>query len=87
MELKSQLRLASLKTLFSKEVALTTLIVAGSLVTPIAGLTALGMQVGGVGIIPLLKTALDYRGARRDALNKQTMSWLFLAQRGRFSVL
>lgn len=85
-ELKGELGAASLKTLLSKEVAMTALIVAGSLVTPIAGLTALGAQVGGIGIIPLLKAAADYRAARREALQKHKMSWLFLAKQRRLSV-
>jgi hypothetical protein len=58
-ELKAKLGAASLKTLLSKEVALTILAIAGSFVAPIAGLTALGANVGGIGIIPLAKAAVD----------------------------
>jgi hypothetical protein len=86
-DLKSELGLASLKTLFSKEVALSTLITAGTLVTPIAGLTNLSTQLGLVGIIPLLKSATELRGARRSALLKHTSSWLYLASRPRLQVL
>lgn len=78
-DLKSELGVASLKTLFSKEVAISTLITAGTLVAPVAGLTALSTQVGLVGIIPLLKSATELRGARRAALLKHTSSWLYLA--------
>jgi hypothetical protein len=85
-ELKAQLGTASLKALFSKEVVLTTLIIAGSFVAPIAGLTALAAQVGGIGIIPLAKAGVDYRAARREALQKHKMSWLFLAKQPRLSV-
>ena len=86
-ELKAELRVANLKTLFSKEVALTALIVAGSVAAPIAGFTALAAQVGGIGIIPLAKAAVDYRASRREALQKHKMSWLFLAKQGRLPVL
>jgi hypothetical protein len=78
-DLKAELGLASTKALFSKEVALSALI-------PIAGLTALGTEIGGVGIIPLLKAAVDLRAARREALRKHTMSWLFLGTQKRISL-
>ncbi len=85
-DLKTELGIASKKALFSKEVGLSALILAGSLVSPIAGLTALGSQIGGVGVIPLLKAAVEYRAARRDALRKHTMSWLYMGQRGRLTL-
>jgi hypothetical protein len=85
-ELKRELGLASIKTLLSKEVALSALILAGSLLSPVAGLTALGSQVGGVGIIPLMKAAVEYRAAKREALTKHTMSWLFLGKQGRLAL-
>lgn len=79
-ELKAELRLASLRTLFSKEVALSAIILAGSLTAPVAGLTALATQLQGIGVVPLLKAAVEYRGARREALQKHAMSWLFLCK-------
>lgn len=85
-ELKEELGLASVKALLSKEVVLSALILAGSLATPVAGLTSLGGQIGGVGIIPLMKAAVDLRAARRDALKKHTMSWLFLATQSRLTL-
>ena len=85
-DLKSELGLASVRTLLSREVALSALILAGSLLSPIAGLTSLGSQVGGIGIIPLLKAAVDYRAARREALRKHTMSWLFLTKQSRLTL-
>jgi hypothetical protein len=85
-DLKAELGLASTKALFSKEVALPALILAGSLIAPIAGLTALGTEICGVGIIPLLKAAIDLRAARREALRKHTMSWLFLGTQKRISL-
>lgn len=86
MTRSQNLGLASLKSLFSNQVALSVLIQAGSLLAPIAGLTSLPTQVGAIGIIPLVKAALDYRGARREALKKHTMSWLYLAKQGRISL-
>lgn len=85
-DLQAELGIASKKALFSKEVTLTVLILAGSLISPIASLTALGNQVGGVGIIPLMKAAVDYRAARRDALKKHTMSWLYTGKQARLSL-
>jgi hypothetical protein len=85
-DLKAELGIASSKALFSKEVALSVILVAGSFVAPIAGLTALATSVGGIGIIPLIKSAVDYRATRRDALRKHTMSWLFVATQGRITL-
>jgi len=85
-DLKSELGVASLKTLFSKEVAVSALITAGSLITPIPGLTALSTQFGLIGVIPLLKSATELRGARRTALLKHTSSWLYLATKPRLQV-
>lgn len=85
-ELKQELNLASVKALLSKEVALSALILAGSLLSPVAGLTSLATHVGGVGVIPLMKAAVDYRSARRETLRKHTMSWLFLTTQGRLTL-
>jgi hypothetical protein len=85
-DLKAELGVASSKTLFSKEVAVSALILAGSLISPIAGLTLLAGQVGGVGVIPLMKAAIEYRAARRDVLRKHTMSWLFIGKQGRLTM-
>lgn len=84
--LKAELGLASLKTLFSKEVALPALIFGGSLLAPIPGLTTLATKIGAIGIIPLLKAAVDLRAARGEALRKHTMSWLFLGTQKRVSL-
>jgi hypothetical protein len=62
------------------------LILAGSLISPIAGLTALATEIGGVGVIPLLTAAIDLRAARREALRKHTMSWLFLGTQKKISL-
>lgn len=85
-DLKSELGVASLKTLFSKEVAVSALITAGSLLAPIPGLTALSSQFGLLGVIPLLKSATELRGARRSTLQRHTSSWLYLATKPRLQV-
>ncbi|TXI49976.1 MAG: hypothetical protein E6Q50_05250 [Lysobacter sp.] len=77
-DLKAELKLASYKSLFSKEVAVSAALTAGSLISPIAGLTSLGTQIGLVGVIPLIKTAIEFRGARRIAMQKHVSSWLYL---------
>jgi hypothetical protein len=82
-ELRRELRLAGTKALFSKEVAVSALILAGAMTAPVAGLTTLGTEIGGLGIIPLVKTAAEYRGSRSAALAKHRASWLYLVSRGR----
>jgi hypothetical protein len=77
-DLKAELNLASIKTLLSKEVGLAALITASCLVAPVAGLTALATQVGGVGIIPLVKAEVEYRATRKEILRKHSMAWLYL---------
>lgn len=86
VDLKAELQLASLKTLFSKEVAISAIATAGSLTSPIPGLTELSTQIGLLGIIPLLKSAVELRGARRSALQKHTSSWLYLASSRRLQL-
>lgn len=85
-DLKAELNTISLKALFSKEVALSALITAGSLVAPIPGLTALASQIGLVGVIPLLKAAVDLSGARRTALQRHVSSWLYLSGQGKLQI-
>jgi hypothetical protein len=78
-DLKAELGVASLKTLFSKEVAASAVIVAGALLAPITGLTTLATQISGIGVIPLIRAEVEYRALRREILRKHSMSWLFLA--------
>jgi len=85
-DLKAELNTTSLKALFSKEVAVSALITAGSLVAPISGLTALASKIGLVGVIPLLKAVVDLRGARRTALQRHVSSWLYLAGQGKLQI-
>jgi hypothetical protein len=80
LELKRELQINSLKALFSKEVALSAVILAGALTAPVVGLTTLATQLGGIGIIPLLKTGVELRAARQDALRKHPISWLYLSK-------
>ena len=86
-DLKAELRLASLKTLFSKEVAISVLLGAGALLSPISGLAALAAQVGGsVGTIPLVKAAVDYKGSKRKVLQENSLSWLYLSTRDQMTL-
>ena len=85
-DLKNELGTASLKTLLSNKVALSAVIAAGCLISPAAGLTALSTKLVGIGVVPLLKAAVEYRGARRAALKRHTSSWLFLAGQGRLTL-
>lgn len=85
-ELKSELGLASLKTLLSKEVAASAVIAGGCLISPIAGLTELASSVGLIGVVPLLKASVELRAARKVALQKHATSWLYLANQGPISL-
>jgi hypothetical protein len=84
-DLKTELRIATASALLSKEMALSVLIGAGSMFFPVAGMTGLATTVGGVGIIPLLKTAVDFRGERRRILAQHQMSWLLLGKKRRLT--
>ncbi len=84
-DLKGELKLASWKTLFSKEVGLSAAILAGCLMVPIPGLTSLATQLRGVGIIPLVKSGIDYRDARRKAFRAHPISWLYLTKQERLT--
>jgi len=79
-DLKSELKLASWKTLFSTEVALSAVILAGCLIAPVAGFTALATHLGGIGVIPLVRNEIKYREARRKALKEHRISWLYLTK-------
>jgi hypothetical protein len=77
-DLKKELSLANVRTLFSKEVAFSALAFAGALTEPISGLTTLATTLKGIGVCPLLKTRADYSASRRKALRGHSMSWLYL---------
>lgn len=80
LNLKRELRLASIEPLFSKEMVLTALVLGGALLEPISGITTLAITLRGVGVIPLVKTLLKHKEDRRKALLKQNVSWLYLTQ-------
>ena len=78
--LKSELNIASVDALFSKEMLLTALVLGGALLEPISGLTTLAATLKGIGIIPLIKTGLKHKRERRKALLQHKISWLYLTQ-------
>jgi hypothetical protein len=86
-DLKKELNLTTIKTLFSKEVGVSVFLVGGSLISPVTGLTGLATNIGGLGIIPLLKAEVEYRASRREILKKHTMSWLYLASKGPIGIV
>jgi hypothetical protein len=66
--------------------ALTILAVAGSLLSPISGVTNLAAIIKGVGVVPLVDTAIKYKKARRKVLLAHDISWLYSAKQGRFAL-
>lgn len=84
--LKKELGLVSFESLFSKEMALTVLALAGALIAPIAGVTTLAATLKGIGTVPLVATAIKHKKERRKALLAHNMSWLYCAKLGRIAV-
>jgi hypothetical protein len=84
-DLKSELRLAAKKALISKDVLFGAVIAGGSLAFPT--LAALAPGLDALGVIPLAKAAIEYRGARREILRKHTTSSLYLTSRRRLHAL
>jgi hypothetical protein len=78
-ELKRELGMATAKALFSKEVGISAIALAGSLVSPVFGITTLSTTIGSAGVIPLIGAAVGLRGARREAVKKHASSWLYFA--------
>ncbi len=76
-DLKRELNLTSINALFSNEMALTAIAVAGAFIEPISGLTTLAATLKGIGVAPLVRTETKYRTARRKALRESSMSWLY----------
>lgn len=76
-DLKDALRLKAINTVLSKEVGVGILAAAGMSVSPIA----LPSTILGVGA--LLTTAANYSEARKEALRKHAMAWLFASYRKR----
>ncbi|QDT95854.1 hypothetical protein [Gimesia aquarii] len=79
-DLKKELNLSSVKALFSKEMVLTTIAVAGTFIEPISGLTTLATTLQGIGVAPLIKTGAEYRAARSKVLRGSSMSWLYTGE-------
>ena len=75
--LKKELTVTSLEALFSKEMAVTILAFAGALLSPISGVTTLATTLKGIGIIPLVATAIKHKKERRKALLAHNLSWLY----------
>jgi hypothetical protein len=84
--LKKELGMASLESIFSKEMAVTVLALAGALVSPIAGLTTLAVTLKWIGVVPLVATALKHKKERRKTLLAHNMSWLYYANQPRIAV-
>lgn len=80
LSLKHELNLASIETLFSKEMVLSLIAVGGAFLEPISGLTNLAITMQGIGVIPLVKTRIKHKNKRRKALRNHKMSWLYLTQ-------
>jgi hypothetical protein len=78
---RKDLGVARNKLLFSKEVGVSILAVAGAFANPIAGFAGMTGLFGSLGIGALVKAGVEYKGARRKALKDGAMSWLYLANR------
>jgi hypothetical protein len=84
--LVKELNLTNIKALFSKEVALSVVAVAGAFSAPVAGLGALAATLKTVGVAPLIKTLFEYRGSRCKALLDHPISWLYLTHGERLTM-
>jgi hypothetical protein len=71
--MKEAMKIAANNVLFEKEIYVAMFAVAGMLVSPI------GLPLGIPAIVALNKTRLDYKQARREAMDKHAMSWLVQA--------
>ncbi len=71
--MKEAMKIAANEVLFEKEIYVAMFAVAGMLVTPMA------LPLGIPAIVALNKTRLDYKQARREAMDKHAMSWLVQA--------
>ena len=80
LSLKQELSLATLEALFSKEMVLAAIAIGGAFVEPISGLTNLAATLQGIGVIPLVKTRINHKKQRREALLGHKISWLYLTQ-------
>jgi hypothetical protein len=80
--LKSELRLTSTKALFSKEIGLAAVAVAGAVIAPATWLAA-AATLKGLGVGALIRTHAEYRSSRAKNLRDHSMSWLYVASNRR----
>jgi hypothetical protein len=85
--LKKELGIVTLESLFSKEMALTVLAIGGAFAAPIAGLTSLAATIKGIGVVPLVATAIKQRKDRRKVLLSHNTSWLYIANQPRLATV
>ena len=76
-DLKSELGVAKTDTLFSKDVVVPAVFVAGLAIAPALAATGLA-QIGWAGVIPLANAIRTYRNKEKDILRKHQMSWLYM---------
>lgn len=84
--LKHELGLANKEALFSKEMAVSLLFMAGSLVKLTSELTHFSTDLKVMGIIPLIRTRIKLKEARRKAFLNNKISWLYLADQKFISI-
>lgn len=77
--LKQELNLTNIDALLSKELAASIMLIGGTFLEPISGITTLATSLKGIGIIPLIKTREKLKNDRRKALLKSNISWLYLS--------
>lgn len=86
LTLKQELKLASIKPLFTKGMLFPILALAGSIAEPITGITNLAATMQGVGVVPLVATLIKHKEERRRVLLSHQTSWLYLTKEKRISI-
>jgi len=76
--LKKELGLAAQEAIFSKEIGVCALAVAGAVLAP-ASIPAVAVGLKTLGVGALLQTRAKYAKARGKALSEHAMSWLYTA--------
>lgn len=80
-DLRSELRITTRKSLFSKDVLVGATAIPGALTKPIHGITDIAQIVGAIGVGSLVKAGAEYMQARKKVLRGSSMSWLYLAEK------
>jgi hypothetical protein len=75
-ELRRELRAAATDLALSKEVGVLALAAAGTALAP----AAFGAIIKSIGVGAFARTGVNFRRARRKALEQRAMSWLYLAR-------